>query len=239
VRSFIEGRAMGSVEYSPLRLAAKWIGRNKKEVGAVLLVLLAVAGGILGTIWYLRKLDQDKILGLSEDANVMLAEWKPLAEEGEFEAAELKIDEAKNLFQMVLAVDENDESAILGLQHVNEAAAHVRQQRAEAITRERLKSQVSRLLNEARGAIEAGKRDSLFGYREFEKAYAKADAVLALEPSNKDALLLKATAANELAIAAREVPRWEVMKLWIDRLQATGELKPDLQERINEYNRGR
>jgi serine/threonine protein kinase len=239
VRSFIEGRAMGSVDYSALRLATKWIGRNKKEVAGVLLVLIAVVAGILGTLWYLRKLEQDKVLGLNDDAIALMEQWAPQAEEGSFRQAEETLDEAKNLFQRVLAVDEQDEKALQGLEDVDDAAEQIRVMRASAETKAALEKQRNRLIAEARTAIDAGKKDPIFGYREFEKAYANADAVLALEAGNSDAMRAKAEAANELAKAARDVKRWEIMKLWIDRLEATKLLPKELEERILEYNRGR
>jgi tRNA A-37 threonylcarbamoyl transferase component Bud32 len=239
VRSFIEGRAMGSVDYSALRLATKWIGRNKKEVAGVLLVLIAVVAGILGTLWYLHKLEQDKVLGLNDDAIAMMEQWAPLAEAGSFRQAEEKLDEAKNLFQRVLAVDENDEKALNGLQDVTDAAEQIRVMRASAETKAALEKQRNRLINEAHEAIEAGKKDLIFGYREFERAYANADAVIALDPGNSEALAVKAEAANELAKAARDVKRWEIMKLWIDRLEDTKLLSKEFDERLSEYhNRG-
>ncbi len=237
VRNFIEGRAMGSVEYSLLRLAIKWVGRYKKEVGGVLLMLLLVAGGIFGTLWYIRKLDQDKILGLNDDARALMAEWHELAAEEKFDEAEIKIDEAKILFQKVLAVNDTDETAATGLSEVDEAARELRRLRAKAAQAQALREQREQLIAEGRKSIDAGLADSVWGFRHLELAHDKAAAVLALEPANKDALSLKATAANELAKWARNERRWEIMKLWIDRLEATGLLVDELKDRKNEWNR--
>jgi serine/threonine protein kinase len=239
VRSFIEGRAMGSVEYSALRLASKWVGRNKKEVAGVMLVLVAVVAGVLGTLWYLRKLDQDRVLSLNDDAVPLMAEWASLAEGGNFREAEEKIDEAKNLFQRVLAVDDTDERALSGIEDVKDAAEQIRVMRATSETKAALEKQRNRLIAEAQSAIAAGKSDPLFGYREFEKAYANADAVLALEAGNAEAMAAKAEAANELAKAARDVKRWEIMKLWLDRLEDTKLLPEEHKERLREYEQGR
>jgi hypothetical protein len=237
VRNFIEGRAMGSVEYSSLRLAMKWVGRNKKEVIGAFAALILVVGGILGTLWYMKKLDQDKILGLNDDALAVMEEWEPLAKDGKFRDAELKIDEAKNLYQKVIAVNEGDETATEGLASVENAAEQVRVLRAKAAQDAALQEQRDRLLSEGREAVEAGKTDPLFGFRSLETAYDKAGAALALEATNKEALALKAEAANELAKWSRDENRWEIMKMWIDRLESTGLLPDELKDRKFELNR--
>jgi len=237
IRNFIEGRAMGSVAYSPLRLVIKWVGRYKKEVGGVLLTLLLVAGGIFGTLWYIRKLDQDKILGLSDDAKALMAEWRDLAAEEQFEEAEGKIDEAKNLFQKVLAVEESDEAANAGLVEVADAARELRELRAKAAQAKALREQREQLIADGRKSIDTGKADAVWGFRQLESAYDKASAALALEASNKEAMQLKAEAANELAKWARNERRWEVMKMWIDRLETTGLLQDELKDRKQEWNR--
>ncbi|MCZ7605021.1 MAG: hypothetical protein M5U25_02905 [Planctomycetota bacterium] len=200
-------------------------------------MLLLVAGGIFGTLWYIRKLDQDKILGLNDDARALMAEWHELAAEEKFDEAEIKIDEAKILFQKVLAVNDTDETAATGLSEVDEAARELRRLRAKAAQAQALREQREQLIAEGRKSIDAGLADSVWGFRHLELAHDKAAAVLALEPANKDALSLKATAANELAKWARNERRWEIMKLWIDRLEATGLLVDELKDRKNEWNR--
>ncbi|MCB9894737.1 MAG: serine/threonine protein kinase [Planctomycetes bacterium] len=234
VRNFIEGRAMGSVEYSALRLAMKWIGRNRKEVLGVAATLLLVVGGILGTLWYIKKLDQDKILGLNDDAQALMQEWEPLAKDGKFREAELKIDEAKNLFQKVIAVNEGDQTATNGLAAVETAADDVRKMRAKSAQETALREQRERLLEEGHAAMNKGKADLLFGYQDFEEAYDKGGAVLALEAGNKEGLSLRAESANERAKWARDEGRWEIMKMWIDRLRVTGLLPDELKERKRE-----
>ncbi|MCA8915884.1 MAG: protein kinase [Planctomycetes bacterium] len=239
VRNFIEGRAMGSVEYSPMRLAMKWIGRNRKEVIGAFAALVLVVGGILGTLWYIKKLDQDKILGLNDDAQSLMQEWEPLAKDGKFRDAEIKIDEAKNLFQKVIAVNEGDETAGEGLTSVEQAAEEVRKLRAKFAQEAALREQRDKLLKEARKSMDAGLADPIFGYRGLEAAYDKAGAVLALEPENKEGKDMRAEATNELAKVARDERQWEIMKMWINRLEDTGLLQDELKERKREYAMGR
>ncbi|MCB9932749.1 MAG: protein kinase [Planctomycetes bacterium] len=235
IRNFIEGRAMGSVEYSPMRLAIKWVGRYKKEVGGLLLMLLLVAGAIFGTLWYIRKLDQDKVLTLNDDAKERLAEWTSQADEGNFDEAEAKIEEARNLFQKVLAVDEEDEIANAGLNDVADAAGKLREMRATAAQELALREQRDKLISEAEKAIRAGLADQIWGFRQMEVAYDKASAAMALDPKSKQANVMKAQAANELAKWARNERRWEIMKLWIDRLEVTGQLPEEFKARRQEW----
>ncbi|MCA8918680.1 MAG: protein kinase [Planctomycetes bacterium] len=242
VRNFIEGRAMGSVDYSPMRLAMKWIGRNKKEVLGVMLTLLAVFAGIFGTIWYIDKLEQEKILGLSDDAKVLMAEWEDLAKDGKFSEAEEKLDGAKNLYQKVLVVDEEDAAALEGLQDVDQASDKIRDLRTKADKAKALREQRERLVSEGRNALTAGMEDKLFGFRLMETAYAKAAAALALDKENKEARLLQVEAANERAKVAGQERDWDIMKFWIERM-SRGEMpskdwEKELDERLFEYRRG-
>ena len=242
VRNFIEGRAMGSVDYSPLRLATKWVARNKKEVIGALLALVFVAASIFGTLWYIQRLEQEKILGLSDDAKLAMADWEALAEEGKFKEAEAMVDEAKVLYQKVLVVDEEDAAARDGLDQVEAASGKIRELRSKADKQKALSEQRERLIAEGHAAIEAGLADTLFGYQSFEKAYAKAAAALALDPTNREASLIQAKAANERAKIAKGLRDWEIMKFWIERFgrikDLPDSLKRELEERKFEHSRG-
>ena len=234
VRSFIEGRAMGSVDYSVMRLATKWVSRHRKEVLGALVSLILVVGGILGTLWYMKKLEQDKVLGLNDDALALMEEWKKLAEEGNFGDAELKIDEAKNLYLKVVAVNEGDETATEGLAGVAKASDEVREMQANFAKDKAMREQREGLIREARALIEQGKIDTLYPDQKFEDAYDKAGAALALDPNSKEALSMRAWTANEMAKFAYAEGHQHVMKDWIERLERTGLLADELQDRKNE-----
>jgi len=234
VRSFIEGRAMGSVEYSPLRLAMKWVGRNRKEVIGALLALLIIAGSVFGTIWYIKKLDQDKILGLSDDAKILMAEWEPLAKDGKFQDAEAKVDDAKHLYQKVLVVDEEDPTALEGLQQVEQATDKIRALRTKADQKAALEEQRDALIADGRKSLKAGMADQLTGYHLMEEAYAKASAALALDKNSREAAQLLAEAANERAKVAVRLRRVNVLKFWIDRFSAVPNLSNAMKKELDE-----
>ena len=235
VRNFIEGRAMGSVDYSPLRLAMKWVGRNKKEVIGSMLAVLAVVAGILGTLWYLQKLEQDKVLGLNDDAIAVMEEWRPLANEGKFDEAVSKVDEAKNWFQQVLAVDENDEVATSGVVEVQGVYEEIRAMRIEAAQAEALREQRDKLIEKAESLIESGRKDSLTGAEKFEQAYETAGLVLAQNPDDKDAMKLRASASNELALHWASRGEWDLMEHWIKKMERTGLMERDLENRKRQH----
>ena len=237
VRNFIEGRAMGSVDYSATRLAMKWIGRNKKEVAGVLLTVLAVFGGILGTLWYLNKLDADKVFGLNADARLVMEKWQEKAQAGEYDAAETSLDQAKDLYQKVLVVHENDATAMQGLSEVATATAEVRKLRSKSLQEAALNEQRDSLLQEGERALVQGRGDVLFGFRKFELAYNKASAALALDANSKEAQTMRATAANEMAKFFGGESNGPLMKYWIDKLGEIGLLQDELRERRNEYIR--
>ncbi len=200
VRNFIEGRAMGSVKYSPVRLAMKWIGRNKREVAGVMLALIAVVAGALGTLWYLGNVEQQKILGLSDDADEGMTRWEALAEQGEWEAAAEEVDKARDLYQRVLAVDEEDEAAIEGLKSVEQAEARIREMHIRSEFEELMQDRVERM-NARSTRLIAGVEVSELG-RETEDALREAEAtaaaVLVLDPDNEGARRNRAKAVLEL-----------------------------------------
>lgn len=231
VRNFIEGRAMGSVDYSPVRLAMKWIGRNKKEVAGTLLAVLAVVAGILGTLWYLRNLEQEKILGLNDEAVALMEEWPGLAKAGKFDDADQKVDDAKMMFQQVLAVESEDEIANAGVENVKKAHDRIRAMRIEAAQIEALKSQRDALIRQAEEVLESGMSDELQGNADLEKAYETAGMALVLDADDKEALLLRAQAANELAKFYARLDEWEVVEMWIKKLRATKLLPKELTDR--------
>jgi serine/threonine protein kinase len=231
VRNFIEGRAMGSVEYSPFRLAAKWVGRNKKEVFGTLLALIAVVAGILGTLWYLQKIDRDKVFGLNDDATVIMQEWEPLAQEGSFDDAEGRVDQARTWFQQVLAVDENDETALAGIDEVRQAYDQIRRMRIEAAQTQALKEQRDKLVNRAQDLMEAGRTDTLYLRDNFQSAFETAGLVLVQDPKDPDALLVRAQAANGLAKYWSTQEEWGLVEYWVEELRETGLLPRELKDR--------
>lgn len=231
VRNFIEGRAMGSVDYSPVRLAMKWVGRNKKEVIGSMLAVIAVVAGILGTLWYLRNIEQEKVLGLNDTAVELMEEWRPLAQDGDFDGAENKVDEAKIMFQQVLAVHESDEVAGKGVEDVKTAHDEIRKMRIAAAQAEALKEQRDKLIGKSHALIESGRKDDLTGDLKFEEAYETAGLVLAQEGEDKEAMKLRAQASNELALYWATRAEWDLVKHWIEKLERTKLMERELENR--------
>lgn len=229
IRHFIEGRAMGAVQYSAFRLATKWISRHRKEVAGVALMLVLVVGGILGTMWYMRTVEQTQILGLSEDAERVLQAWEGLADERKFGEAELVVDEARQLFQRVLAVDSEDERARAGLEEVQRFSQEIRSRRTEAEIEDRVALLVTGLLDTGNDALNRAAADRLAGDGAYSEAYSSAQAVLALEPGNRSANLMKARAAQGLADTALRLSRFGTCRFWLDQWETTGELKTELE----------
>jgi serine/threonine protein kinase len=149
IRNFIEGRRMGSVDYSLVRLAMKWMGKHRKEVTGVAVSLILIVGGILGTFWYMRTVDQQRIVGLNEEARIELDKWKVAADKEEFDTAMVHVDEAREKFYQVLAVEETDEQAIEGLNDVKNIVAKIREMRMDSFRRDERVSSVQRLLTRA------------------------------------------------------------------------------------------
>jgi len=231
VRSFIEGRAMGAVDYSFVRLAAKWVARHKREVSGAALSLLLVVGGILGTIWYLKKLDQDRILGLNDDAVVMLADWEELANGLKFDEAEARVDEAKELFQRVIAVDADDKRANEGLDEVRAITAEIRARRVEHERQAAWQSELNNLMAEARELIDRA-RDPLYAERYLGEAFGKAQAALAISPEFKDANEMKAQVCMRLVDIAIGQRRNDVARFWLNQWQVTGLYEDQRQDRL-------
>ncbi|MCC7510510.1 MAG: serine/threonine protein kinase [Planctomycetes bacterium] len=222
VRNFTEGRAMGSVDYSPLRLMMKWIGRNKKEVAGVLLTIALVVGGILGTLWYMKKLDEQRVLGLNDTAEVELAKWEAHAKANEFSEAEAKLDEAKQLFQKVLAVDESDERANKGIENVAAFAEKIREMRLATLKEESRAALIAGLLEEGNGLVEKAANDTLYAERLLGEAFGRAQAVLAIDVNSKEAKALKAHACRALARIALDRNRLGLARFWLEQWATSG-----------------
>ncbi|MBX3458328.1 MAG: protein kinase [Planctomycetes bacterium] len=222
IRNFTEGRAMGSVDYSPIRLFMKWVGRNKKEVAGVMLTIVLVIGGIVGTLWYIRKVDEQRVLGLNDDAEVILEEWRPLANDRKFNEADEKLDEAKQLFQRVLAVIDGDERATAGLEAVSAAHEDVRRMRIAALAEESRAELIAMLLKEGEDLAAEAKATPLYAERLMGEAASRAQAVLAVEKDNVRARRLKADACRELAQYALDRSRLGLCSYWLGQWAQTG-----------------
>lgn len=240
VRNFIEGRALGAVEYSAFRLAAKWVGRHRKEVLVVCMMILVLAGGIAGTLFYLAELDRQKVLGANDEAAALLGTWKAMAEKEDFKGAEEGLDQAREKFQLVLSVSPDDPTAREGLERIKSAQAEVRNMRLAAdevrVTREKLQ----RLNDQAANSLKAGLEQKYLSIAQESllQAIARADAVLAEDAANERALETKAAAAYDYAVRALEARQWDVCELMIKVVESTKlqadkleKLKFDLQRR--------
>jgi tRNA A-37 threonylcarbamoyl transferase component Bud32 len=231
VRSFIEGRAMGAVDYSAIRLATKWIARHKREVGGAALTLVLVVGGVLGTLWYLKKLDQERILGLNDDAVAILADWEELAEELEFDNAEQRVDEAKDLFQRVLAVNPDDERALAGLEDIRDINSELRARRVSHEREEARAAEIDRLLAEARDYIQRA-TDVVHTVERLTQAYGRTEAVLGIAPDNRDALELKVEVCKRLVDFSIARGDHGVARFWLAQWRTTGLAEEERRRRL-------
>lgn len=241
LRSFIEGRTMGSVEYSIFRLAWKWVGRHFKEVAFMFLAVLLLAGGILGTLWYIRTLETERILGKNDSAQLLLSEWEELANNGKYDEAQAKVEEARRDFQAVLAVNETDPTALTGVAAVDTATARIRQMQLQHEAAVLEKRRVKALTDEARKQLDLGLKDPVVGESKLKLAIQNADAAMAIVPELPDAKDIKAAAAEELAKRAMRMGRWYVADLWLEvwrgtamRAEARIKLELDLARRRSE-----
>lgn len=244
VRNFIEGRAMGSVNYSPVRLAMKWIGRNKREVTGVMLALIAVVAGVLGTLWYLRNVEQQKILGLADDADEGMTRWESLAENGDWDAASSEVDDARELYQRVLAVDEEDEAALAGIEAVEAAEERIRRMRSRAEV-ERLMEERLEALNSRAKRLIAGanvREHSTKTERALREAEATAAAALVIDRENETARQNRSKAVLELTRYFIEThPVRDVALVWLRQLRDLPEMNEeyeDMQQRWHMRFRG-
>ncbi len=239
VRSFIEGRTMDSVEYSVFRLAAKWINRHRKEVAFIFMAVVLLAGGILGTLWYIRNLETERILGKNDSAKALMTEWEALANAGEYTKAQAKVEEALREFQAVLAVNEGDEIALQGVSSVEEAIAKIRQMQLRHEAELLEQSRVQALVDEARKQLEIGNKDIVFGESKLKLAIQNADAALAISKDLPAANDIKAAAAEALTKRAMSAARWYVADLWIEIWRSTG-VREEARMRVeNELSRRR
>lgn len=103
--------------------------------------------------------------------------------------------------------------------------------RIEAAQIEALKSQRDALIRQAEEVLESGMSDELQGNADLEKAYETAGMALVLDAEDKEALLLRAEAANELAKFHARLDEWEVVEMWIKKLRATQLLPKELAAR--------
>jgi hypothetical protein len=223
VRSFIEGRALGAVEYSVFRLATKWVGRHKKEVMFVMAILLVLVGGIVGTVYYLAEQDRQRILGASEEGAQLLLQWKAEAEKRDFGKAEEIIDQAKEKFQLVLTVDSDDPTAREGLQRVKAAQAEVRTMRVADDEARARSDKLARMLERAGNSLKAGldQKSNSIAQDQLMQSMAVADAVLAEDAGNEKALEIKAAAALDYGRRALEMGHWDVCDLMVRLVEAT------------------
>ena len=229
VRSFTEGRALGAVEYSAFRLAAKWIGRHRKEVIGVLMMFVLLAGGIAGTLFYLNQQERLRILGANDEGVELLAKWKELAQDAKYTEAEAVLDEAKEKFQKVLTVDTDDATARQGLEHIKSAQVDIRNMRLADDEAKALARKLDRMLTTARNTLDASKEEKHLPVAKdgLLRAIAQADAVLVESPKNERALEIKAAAALDYAQRALESRLWDVCDLMIEIGKSTGELNSD------------
>ncbi|MCC6464986.1 MAG: protein kinase [Planctomycetes bacterium] len=233
IRSYMEGRTMGAVEYSPMKLLLKWVGRHKRDVIGVVLSLLLLAGGVAATIWYLGEQDRKAILGLSDDATKRIGAVEEFIKEQEFDAAEALLDDCNDMYQRVLAVEPEDEAARQGIADITEWHRKLRDQRIAAQQAAAGNERRGRLLEAARnGLIAAESQKHLVMAQEgLLKALAETDAVLAEDPKHEAALDLKARIAHEFARKALDASQWDVCDLMLKVLRATG-LMREQQERL-------
>lgn len=239
IRAYINGRAMGAVEYSAVKLASKWISRNRKGVIAVTAVVLAIAASIVGTVWFFEEQKRQEILGLSEDANVIMQEWEPLSDKGDYDAAVAKLDEAKDLYQRVLVVDEQDESALEGLKTVSNGYAEVRKDRLASEREHATFVRHKELLSDARNALNASQAEDhvLMAQDSLLKALENTATVLREDPESVEARRLRAEAAYEFASKALKARRFDLCELMLDVLHSTGELRTKYAELRQEFIR--
>ncbi|HKO20452.1 MAG TPA: serine/threonine-protein kinase [Acidobacteriaceae bacterium] len=64
LRNFLEGRPVRARRASRLYVARKFVRRNRVQVAAAALVLLAIAAGLTGTILYARRAEQQRAIAL-------------------------------------------------------------------------------------------------------------------------------------------------------------------------------
>jgi serine/threonine protein kinase len=236
VRSYIEGRAMRAVKYSYTRLAAKWISRHRREVVGGLLALLMVVGGILGTAWYMDRQDRDRVLGLSDDGFELLEGWRTQVDAGEYDLIESRMDEARDYFQRVLAVDLEDERANQGIAKIRQITVQIRETRIAEERERAARDEVNSLLGNAR-ALVAASDDALYLEQRLTDAFGYTQAVLAHEPGNTDALRLKADICRGLVDHAIQRYQLDVARFWVRQWQTTGLDEGQRRERLQQIAR--
>jgi serine/threonine protein kinase len=227
IRSFIEGRRMGSVKYSVVRLAMKWMGRHRKEVAGVAVSMILIFGGILGTLWYMRNVDRMRISGLNEDAEIALSKWKEHAEGKQFDKAVEHVDDAREMFYQVLAVEENDERARQGLVTVMETLAEIREMRMKAYMEQYRRQTISDQLAQARKSADAAKT-SLNPRVDLMESVRLAQSVLDSDPGNDDANRLIASVCAQLVPRLYNVRDYEVGLIYLELWKATNLESPEL-----------
>jgi len=241
VRSFIEGRALGAVEYSVFRLAAKWVGRHKKEVMFVVAILFVLVGAVVGTSYYLAEQDRQRILGASDEGAALLLTWKAEAESGKYTEAEAIVDQAKEKFQLVLTVRTDDPTAREGLDRVKGAQAEIREMRLKAEDAKAQAAKIRQLLESAGNSLKAGTSQThmSIAHEHLMNAISKADAVLAVEANNERALEIKADATYDYANRALAARQWDVCDLMIRLAETTNLRAADLEKLKFELQRRR
>ncbi len=242
IRSFIEGRRMGSVDYSVIRLAMKWMGKHRKEVSGVAVSLILIVGGILGTFWYMRTVDQQRIVGLNEEARIELDKWKVAADKEEYDAAMVHVDEAREKFYQVLAVEETDEQAIQGLEDVKNIVASIREMRMESFRRDERQGNVTKLLKAAKEKFNDARRaESSVVVRE--KAYREsvrlAQNATDLDPNNREANRLIADACEELFAILFRAEKFGLCDVYLTIWEETGLDSERAKVARVKYNTGR
>ncbi len=222
IRNFIEGRRMGSVEYSVIRLAIKWMSKHRKEVTGVAASLLLVVGGILGTLWYMHNLDQIRIVGLNEEAEIELSHWEKAVSEGRYDDAMGHVDEARERFYQVLAVDEEDGRAQQGLQSVRDIVAKIRAARSATLQEEQRVQSVRNLLERASSLAAEAKSNPLRREVSYQESVRLAQSVLDLEPGNSEATRQIAEGCAELVPLMLDTRRYGLCEYYLELWERTG-----------------
>jgi serine/threonine protein kinase len=236
VRSYIEGRAMRAVKYSYTRLAAKWVSRYKREVIGGVLTILLVTGGILGTAWYMERLDRERVLGLNDDAAVLLERWREHVDQHQFDEAESDLDQARDRFQRVLAVVPDDERANLGLQSIREISGQIRASRVAYEREVASRAELDALLSQARSLVSSA-TDPLYKEQRLTEAFGSVQAMLALDPGNAQALRLKTDICRSQVEFALERSRPDSARFWIEQWRTTGLDEEQRQARLRDVSR--